>query len=190
MANENVNNAEKNATENQQEVNLHENNTPTIEELMEQLKQASADRDKYKSANDKLSREAAESKRALRAKQTAEEQEAEAQAEAQRLAEEEKEALRKENSRFKAMAAYKNLDEKTVDMLLDAVSESDHNAIANIMERYAETRVKTEKAEWLKSRPPVNSGGQYSAMTKEQIMAIKDTGERMRAIAQNQNLFN
>lgn len=190
MANENVNNAESNVTENQQEVNQHDNNTPTVKELMEQLKQANADRDKYKSANDKLSKEAAESKRALRAKQTAEEQEAEAKAEAQRLAEEEKEALRKENSRFKAMAAYKNLDEKTVDMLLEAVSESDHNAIANIMERYAETRVKTEKAEWLKSRPPVNAGGQYSSMTKEQIMAIKDNSERMKAIAQNQHLFN
>lgn len=35
--------------------------------------------------------------------------------------------------------------------------------------------------------PPVNTGG--SAMTKDEIMNIKDTGERQRAIAENPALF-
>lgn len=182
MANENANvGTENNAIENQQE-----NNTPTVEELMEQLKQANADRDKYKSANDKLSKEAAENKRALRAKQTAEEQ----KAEAERATQEELENLRKELNHNRAVNAYKSIsDEKMVESLIDAVSDADHNAIANIMEQYAETRIKEKQAEWLKSRPQVNVG-QYSSMSKEQIMAIQDRSERMRAIAQNQHLFN
>lgn len=191
MANENANlGTENSAIENQQNVNQQGNNTPTVEELMEQLKQANADRDKYKSANDKLSKEAAENKRALRAKQTAEEQEAEAKAEAERATQEELERLRKELNHNKAVNAYKSIpDDKMVESLIDAVSDADHNAIANIMEKYATAKVKEAQAEWLKSRPQVNAG-QYSSMTKEQIMAISDRSERMRAIAQNQNLFN
>lgn len=165
-------------------------NKPSVEELMEQLKQANADRERYKLANDKLSKEAAERKRQLRAKQTEEEQEAEAKAEAERATQEELENLRKELNHNKAVNAYKAVpDEKMVETLIEAVSDADHNAIANIMEKYASAKVKEAQAEWLKSRPQANAG-QYSSMTKEQIMAISDRSERMKAIAQNQNLFN
>lgn len=162
--------------------------TPSVDELMAQLAAERAEKEKYKTANDKLSKEAADTKRQLRAKQTAEEQEAEAQAEAQRLADEERETLRKENNRFKAMAAYKNLDEKTVDKLLEAVSDADHATLAAIIEAEVQKAVKEAKAEWMKSRPPVNAG-QYSSMTKEQIMAISDRDERRKAMAQNMDLF-
>lgn len=162
--------------------------TPSVDELMAQLAAERAEKEKYKTANDKLSKEAADTKRQLRAKQTAEEQEAEAQAEAQRLAEEERENLRKENNRFKAMAAYKNLDEKTVDKLLEAVSDADHATLAAIIEAEVQKAVKEAKAEWMKTRPPVNAG-QYSSMTKEQIMAISDRDERRKAMAQNMDLF-
>lgn len=161
---------------------------PSVDELMAQLAAERAEKEKYKTANDKLSKEAADTKRQLRAKQTAEEQEAEAQAEAQRLADEERETLRKENNRFKAMAAYKYLDEKTVDKLLEAVSDADHAALAAIIEAEVQKAVKEAKAEWMKSRPPVNAG-QYSSMTKEQIMAIPDRDERRKAMAQNMDLF-
>ena len=161
---------------------------PTVEELMAQLAAERAEKEKYKTANDKLSKEAATTKRQLRAKQTAEEQEAEAQAEAQRLAEEEREQLRKENNRFKAMAAYKSFDEKTVDKWLEAVSEADHVTLASMIEAEKQKAVKEAQAEWMKSRPPVNTG-QYSSMTREQIMAIEDRAERRKAMAQNMDLF-
>lgn len=165
MANENANLE----TEEQQNVNQQENNVPTVEELMEQLKQANADRDKYKSANDKLSKEAAESKRALRAKQTAEEQEAEAKAEAERATQEEIKNLRKELNHNKAVNAYRSIsDEKMIESLIDAVSDADHTAIANVMEKYATAKVKEAQAEWLKSRPQLNMGGD-GAITKEQF---------------------
>lgn len=172
-----------------------ENSTPTVEELMAQLETAKAEAEeakanasKYKTANDKLSKSEAEMKRQLRAKLTAEEQEAEAQAEAKRLAEEETENLRKENNRYKALSAYKALEEKTVDILLEAVSEADHAAIAKIIENEKEKAVKEAQAEWLKTRPRVNAG-QYSSMTKEQIMAIADRNERRLAMSQNMDLF-
>lgn len=42
----------------------------------------------------------------------------------------------------------------------------------------------------MRTRPRVNiGGGEYSGMTKDQIMAIPDRNERRRAIAMNQDLF-
>lgn len=164
-------------------------NAPNVDELMAQIAQLTSDRDKYKSANDKLSKSEAEMKRQLRAKLSAEEQQAEELAEAQRLRDEEFEAMKSELNHNKAVNAYKAIpDEKMVESLIEAVSDADHNAIATIMEKYANAKVKEAQAEWLKSRPQVNTGN-YSSMSKEQIMAIVDRDERMKAIAQNQHLF-
>lgn len=169
--------------------NIDNSNTPTVDELMAKLAEANARADKNKLELDKALKENGTVKKALRAKQTAEEQEAEAQAEAQRLADEERESMRKELNHIKAVNAYKNIEnEKTVESLIDAVSEADHNAIAQIIENEKKQAVKIAEVEWLKSRPQVG-GNAYSSMTKEQIMAITDRDERMRAIAQNQSLF-
>ena len=163
---------------------------PNVDELMAQIAQLTSDRDKYKSANDKLSKESADYKRQLRAKLSAEEQQAEEQAEAQRIRDEEFEAMKAELNHNKAVNAYKSIsDEKMVESLIDAVSDADHNAIANILEKYASAKVKEAQTEWLKSRPQANAG-QYSSMTAEQIMAIKDSDERLKAIAMNQQAFN
>lgn len=151
--------------------------TPTVEEIMEQLAKANAERDKanaerdkYKSANDKLSKEAAEAKRKERARMTAEEQEAEAKAEAERARNEELEKLRKELNHQNAVAAYKSIpDESMIESLIDAVSDADHSAIAGIMDKYASAKVKEAQAEWQKSRPRVNVGVGDGSLTKEQF---------------------
>lgn len=162
---------------------------PTVEELMAQLATAKADAEKYKTANDKLSKSEAEMKRQLRAKQTAEEQEEEAKKEAQRIADEERDSMRKELNHIKAVNAYKSIsEEKTVEKLIEAVSESDHNAIAMIIDAECKKAVKNAEAEWLKDRPRVQHG-QYSGMSAEQIMSIADPAERVKAIAQNKHLF-
>lgn len=166
-----------------------ENSTPTVDELMERITQLEADRNKYKLVNDKLSKESADYKRQLRAKQSEDERISAEQAEAQRLRDEEFEAIKAENNRMKAIGAYKSIsNEQVVENLIEAISKADHIAIAKILESEVEARVKIEKAEWLKSRPQANIGS-YSTMTKEQIMEIQDRNERMKAIAQNQNLF-
>lgn len=167
--------------------------SPNFDEIIEQNKQKDAEIVRLKASIDKLAKAEAQRKREDRARMTADEQAAAEKAEAERLIKEENEELRNKIDRFEAIAAYKNFDEKTVDSMLEAVSDGDHRTIASIMEKYAGNKVNEEvkkvTTEWLKSRPQVNAG-QYSSMTKEQIMAISDRNERVRAIAQNQNLFN
>ena len=171
------------------ETTAEETQAHNVEELLAQLAQANAEKERYKTANDKLSKSEAEMKRQLRAKLTAEEQEAEAQKEAQRLADEERESMRKELNHIKAVNAYKNIgEEKTVENLIEAVSDADHTAIAAIIEAETKKAVALAEAEWLKTRPRMQSG-QYSSMTKDQIMAIADPSERVKAIASNQHLF-
>ena len=167
-----------------------ETSEPTVEELKAQLAELQADRDKYKSANDKLSKSEAEMKRQLRAKQTEEELKAEADAEAQRLRDEELETLRAENNRHKALSAYKSIDEKTVDKLIQAVASANHSEIARIIDSEIAQAVKKAETQWLSSRPRVNAGvGGDGAVTKQSIMAIQDRAERQRAIAENIELF-
>ena len=179
MANENANNVAE-TTE-----STVTDNTPSTDELMAQIAQLTADRDKYKSANDKLSKENAEAKRKERDRMTEEEK----LAEAQRIRDEEFEATKAELNKMKALGAYKSISsEKVVESLIEAVSNADHSAVALIIENEVKTAIKNAQTEWLKSRPQANVGS-YSSMTKEQIMAITDRDERMRAIAQNQNLF-
>ena len=184
MANENANNVENTTVE----TNATDN-APTVDELMAQISQLTADRDKYKSANDKLSKSEAEMKRQLRAKQTEDERLAEEQAEAQRIRDEEYEALRAENNRMKAVGAYKSISNpKVVDNLIEAVSNADHNAIALIIDNEIKAAVKVAETDWLKSRPQANIGTD-SALTREEIIAIKDPIERQTKMAQNIELF-
>lgn len=188
MANENVTTTESTVTENQQAL-TQENTTPTVDELMAQLATERAEKEKNKLALDKALKEKGDITKQLRAKQTAEEQEAEAQKEAQRLADEERESMRKELNHIKAVNAYKAIsDEKAVESLIDAVSDADHNAIAQIIANECKKAVAEAEAKWLKDRPRVQHG-QYSSMTKDQIMAISDRDERQRAIAMNLDLF-
>lgn len=182
MANETTNNVTETTETTAAETNAKTETTPTVEELAAQIAQLTADRDKYKSANDKLSKESADYKRQLRAKQTEEEQLAEEKAEADRLQKEELENLKKELNHNKAVNAYKAIpDEKMVESLIDAVSDADHSAIANILEKYANAKVKEAQAEWQKSRPRVNMGGE-GGLTKEQFdaMSIADKSKLYR----------
>lgn len=162
--------------------------TPTVEELMAQLAAERAEKEKNKTALDKALKEKGEVTKALRAKQTAEEQEAEAQAEAKRLADEERENMRKELNHIKAVNAYKNISDGKVEKLIEAVSDADHNAIAEIIDGEIKTAVASAEQEWMSSRPGIGSNA-YSSMTKEQIMAITDRSERQKAIALNLDLF-
>lgn len=193
----------KNVTENQQkenqqtqeevEIRIAENKEkqPTNEELMAQIAELKVVNQKLQNKNNTLSSENAEQKKVIRANQTAEQREADERAEALRLANEEKEAAQQELNHMKAIAAYKSIsDEKTVENLIEAISESDHASVALIIEREKEKAVKEAKAEWQKSIPQPNFGtGEYSSMSKKDIMAIKDSAERQKAILANRQLF-
>lgn len=79
------------------------------------------------------------------------------------------------------------LAEKAADAELDKDSGTD---FATVMEEYYTTRAKKEKEDAIKKRSQPNVGdGNYPKMTKEEILAIKDTSERQKAIAQHLDLF-
>ena len=185
----NVETTETKVEESTQDSAKQGESSPTVDELLAQLALAKAESAKLKSANDKLSKESAEYKRQQRATMTAEEQKNAEIEEKIKALTERAELAEKENNHNKAVAAYKNLsDETTIEQLIDAISDADHNAIASIISAEKQKAVKEAQAEWLKSRPQISSGT-GTAMTREQILAISDTAERQRAIAQNLELF-
>lgn len=177
MANENANNVEITTAE--------PNTTEVVESTV-----SKTEYDKLKSALDKALKEKGDITKQLRAKQNEDERLAAEQAEAKRIRDEELENLRTENNRMKAKDAYKSISNpKVVDNLIEAVSNADHNAIALIIDNEIKAAVKVAETDWLKSRPQAQIGA-GGGMTKEQIMAIPDRDARMRAIAQNQELFS
>lgn len=197
--------AKTNVTENQQETNQQgeenkatENKPLTEEEMLVKIaeaearaKKAEVENQKLQNKNNALSSENAEQKRIIRASKSAEERKAEEEEEARRLADEEKEAMRKELNHIKAVAAYKNIsEEKTIESLIAAIDEDDHISISAIIENEKAKAVKEAKAEWQKSIPQPQFGtGEYSSMSKKEIMAIKDTAERQKAILANRQMF-
>ena len=162
-----------------------------INELMAELAKVKAESQRNKSALDKEMSKNKQLTSDLRAKLTAEEQ---AQAEKEEAEREQKERLEKaeaELNRMKAVQAYKAIDnEETVNTLIDAINDKDHTSVAQILDNEIKRAVAIKEAEWKKSRPPIESGnGTGASMTVEEIMAIKDPAEQVKAIAQHKALF-
>ena len=189
------NGTETNPIENQQN-NPGEGKAPSVEELMSQLAEANNKleeaNNKLEEANNRADRNKSELDKALKENGTLKKEKRASMSEAERVAEEKAEAdrLRDEHvkdlearlNRSEAEKAYKSVsDEKMVESLIDAVSDADHIAIANILEKYASAKVKEAQAEWMKSRPRVNMGGEGS-LTKEQFnnMSIADKSKLYR----------
>lgn len=164
--------------------------TPTVEELMAQLAEANARADRNKTELDKALKENGEVKKSLRAKLSAEEQAEAAQKEAQELADKERDELRAELNQIKAEKAYKGVaDDKSIQKLIEAVSNADHAEIAKIIEVECKRAVSEAEKAWLKDRPRVQHGND-SLNSAEQIMAIADRDERLRQIALHPELFS
>lgn len=183
--------------DNQVDVNTEGNdnqdsgNQEDIAELLTQIAEMKAQLSKNKNALDKALREKGDITKQLRAKQTVEEQEEEARKEAERIKNEKFAEMEKELNHIKAVSAYKGkvADDK-IDVLIDAVTDNDHDAIANTVQAAYERGKKDGQAEYLKNRPQINAGSGSGSMTVDEIMAIKDGDERRRAIAENIHLFN
>ena len=162
---------------------------PSVEELMAQLAAEKAARAKDKASFDKTAHDLAETKKALRAKQSQQEIEDEAKAEAEKKMREDYENAIAELNHMKAVNAYKSLDAATVETLISAVTDNDHEAIATFIDAEKAKAVKEAKAEWIKTRPETNVGDGGSQMSMDEIMAVKDATERQKLIAQNLAAF-
>lgn len=193
----NVTENQQTATEGQQETNTkpegQQENTPTVEELMAQLAEAKAESQKYQNKYNQASNEAAETKKALRAKLTEAEQAEIAKQEADEEQKAYVESLEQYKKKNEAMKRYMTVQKMPADLAekaADAEIAGDMDALTAIQNQHSESKLKEARADWQKSIPQPQFGtGEYSSMTKEEIMAIKDDETRVRAIAKNQHLF-
>ena len=153
-------NLEGQGQQNQDPDNTPEEKEPTVEELMAQLAQERANSAKLQNDYNKASSEAANYRKQLKAKQTAEEQEEEAKREAEE--EHKKYVQGLENTikmtnatnRYLALGMSGDMAKDTAQAELDG----DMVKVTENMSKFKDASIKEAETEWLKSRPPVNAG--------------------------------
>lgn len=160
--------------------------------LMAEIARMRVSEQKMKKELDKALKEKGEVTKALRAKQTA----AELEDEAKREEEERHQAYVMELEEFKRKTEAKErylMQGMSVEMATkaaDAEVSGDMEALTDIQRQHTEATLKAARAEWQKSIPQPNFGtGEYSSMTKKEILSIKDTAERQKAILANRQMF-
>ena len=148
-----------------QTTEITENKTPTVEELMAQLAQERAEKEKLRLAKDKANSEAAKYRKSWESKTSAEEQEMEAR----KAADEAKDARIQElESKFRTMDYSKRymgigMDEKTAEMLSELTGElSDVDKFFSVLDKFMKAKIKSagENAvqELIKSNPEIKAG--------------------------------
>lgn len=161
MENEELRNQEQ-ENQNQDNQQQEEEKAPTIEELMAELAQERAEKERMKNAFDKSSSEAANFKKQLRAKQTAEEQEEEAKKEREEQQKQYVTGLEKELSTIKATERYMGLG-MAKDLAAETAAaelEGDSDKVMANMQKHMATVVQEKESEWLKNRPDVQAGNE------------------------------
>ena len=141
-------NQEPNATTDEKE--------PTVEELMAQLAQERANSAKLQNDYNKASSEAANYRKQLKAKQTAEEQEEEAKREHKKYVKGLEDTIKMTNAtnRYLALGMSGDMAKDTAQAELDG----DMVKVTENMSKFKDASIKEAETEWLKSRPPVNAG--------------------------------
>lgn len=148
-------------------------------------------RQKDKAALDKALKDVARLTKENREKMT----EAEIEAQEKRLeaerAQEELADLRAYKQKNEAKERYL-LQGMSAELAIEAAEAEvagDMDKLADIQRKNLEAQIKAKEAEWKATRPRLNAGDGSVSMTKEEIMAIKDTVQRRDAIARNIDLF-
>lgn len=155
---------------------------------------------KLKKAMDKAASEAANNKRLLREKQTAEEiaaqEKAEREAEMAELNAEKDRKLAIYESKDLIRGHFADLDNETVEKLVDADINGDKALFLEIISKHydkvIESKLNEQKNTLLANRPPVSTGSNgadSTLITKAKIMSVKDATERQRLIAEHSELF-
>lgn len=179
---------------NEQEINNanEEQNAPSIEEVMARAAQAEADAKKWKNEFDKQSSQIASLKKTVQSLQTAEQRKESEDREAKEAFEAEHARLQDFERRTLAKERYlmQGMSVEMASKAADAEVSGNMDELANIQKQHTESTLKSARAEWQKSIPQPNFGtGEYSSMSKKDILAIKDTAERQKAILANRQMF-
>ncbi len=137
-------------------------NTPTVEELLAQLAQERANSAKYKNLSDKYSKEAADSKKQLREKMSAEDQEAAAKKEADeakdnRIKELEERMAIIDNTSFWGGKSI-GMDEALAKSTAEAEAKGDKDAFRKNIASHIEAIKKAAYNQALKDRPDIKAG--------------------------------
>lgn len=101
------------------------------------------------------------------------------------------ESLKKQSTiaKFKASCIGMGYDEELAQKTAEALANGEADKVLELQATFADAYAKRVRAGMLGSvtTPPAGSG--TKSLTKEEIMAIKDTAERQRAIAAHHELF-
>lgn len=201
MAEEIKNNVTDNQQDSTKQDNQQDNTKPeeknepevTVESLMARVAELEAKEAKTKAALDTALKEKGEITKQYRATLTEAQQ---AKLDKETADEEYKayvaglEAYQKKNEAMKRYMTVQKMPADLAEKAADAEIAGDMDSLTAIQNQHSESKLKEARADWQKSIPQPQFGtGEYSSMTKEEIMAIKDDEERVKAIAQNQHLF-
>lgn len=201
---EDTTNSENTESENN-EGKKEEKETPpskTYEDALAEIAAAQAEVKKAKAERDAALKKSGEATKALRAKMT------ESELEAEKIAQEkeEHEAYVKDLELFKKKTEAKEryisqfgrvlkddvkLVAELAEKAADAETKGDAETLQDVNDQWVQAIRKMDKAEAMGNRGRVNfgDGDDSTPMTKEEIMAIPDQQERIKAIARNQNAF-
>ena len=184
-------NVEEQSTPEQDTKPVEAQDDARVKELTAKLAELESKYQKVKVQNDKMSRAEAEYKRQAREGMSATERELE-------ILKEEVDALKEANIE---LSEYKNIneaksryavmlgmDEEMAQKAAEADLRGDKDTMTEIIRQHTAAERKKLEAEYKMSRSPISSG-EFSGMTKSEILAIKDRAARRRAIAENQELF-
>ena len=100
------------------------------------------------------------------------------------------EQYKQKNEAMKRYMTVQGMPADLAEKAAEAEVSGDMEKLSEIQSQHSEMKLKAARAEWQKSIPQPQFGtGEHSSMTKEEILAIKDSDERVQAIARNQHLF-
>ena len=146
--------------QNQEPENKPEEHEMTLEEAQTLLAQERAKNAKLQNDYNKTSSEAANYRKQLKAKQTAEEQEAEAKREAEEAKERHTKELEEKLAKIDAQKRYMaiGMSEEMAEEAATAELAGESDKVTELYKKFNNASIKAAQAEWQKSRPPVNAG--------------------------------
>ena len=163
---------------------------PTTQSVEEQLQALMVENAKMKRAFDKASSEAADYKKKYNATLSEQERASQEKAEEQARRDERLEELERELSVRRFTESFLDLgyDKESAIAAATAQVDNDVETLFKLQKKIIDAKVQAKEQELYKSIPRAKTGV-YASMTKEQIMNIEDRDERLKAIAENMEIF-
>lgn len=163
---------------------------PTTQSAEEQLQALMVENAKLKRSFDKAASEASDYKKKYNATLSEQERASQEKAEEQARRDERLEELERELSVRRFTESYLDLgyDKESAIAAATAQVDNDVETLFKLQKKIIDAKVQAKEQELYKSIPRAKTGV-YASMTKEQIMNIEDRDERLKAIAENMEIF-